>query len=553
MPDLSHLAAHSAPHLSWEEITGVPMTAEEFEARLAPLSVEDCILTLGKLNRKVADVPAAVSSIDAKLARSFTVGRERALHLISAGSRLATFDSLTTLMREAIVRSERRPADNLGGGLQFPNLIDALAGVFDLYDPVDTEEPSETDLASVVLRRVARPAAAMRNFIPRYWRLFVELPEAIPDLLAGYDLDARARSVLGMGLARYIAIAFAIWSRFGNAGDDPSKWVLSADYLAATTNVTVDEFRKVARSVSRTVPELAELYEAEFANGRRLIDHNLPAILYPLVEYSDDRYVPIDYSVLGERLLGEGLFWRIRPRKDESAGSAFGAAFGAALEEHCWQIARSVYPTCGIERLYREGKYGSGGALDGPDLAIFDATAIALVEIGSDRVRAVETLVEGDVCAFEEAVRDILVNRVEQLDRKISDFRAGRLSFDGHPNDPNTPIFPVVCFADGFPLGPFLRNRVDEAIAKTPYLKQTNVARLSILGVEDFEIACAIVERGTHTFTELLRGHLMGIHGDYLLRDHIRAILGELPMVKLLESEFEALIPKLVTEIAPSK
>jgi hypothetical protein len=116
---------------------------------------------------------------------------------------------------------------------------------------------------------------------------------------------------------------------------------------------------------------------------------------------------------------------------------------------------------------------------------------------------------------------------------------------------PTTQIEPVVCLIDGFPLAPFLRRRIDEAIRDSGLLDMPNVGRASIVSAEEFELGCAVVERGRVSITELLAGHAADAElSEWPLRDYIRKVAGELPITRLLSSEFDRVVATVATELS---
>lgn len=251
----------------------------------------------------------------------------------------------------------------------------------------------------------------------------------------------------------------------------------------------------------------------------------------PICEIRPGAFIPIDFAALAERLVGDGVLWRLRPSSAE-AKTRYGEVVGKLLEQHLYEVARAVYTSVGgPDRLYRQKGYGDGK--HGPDLAVQDDDAIMVCEIGANVVNVRDTLHRGSIDAFEKDVVNVLLPRIRQLDRKITDLKNGVLAYE-RPLPATTRIEPVVCLLDGFPLAPVIRDKIDEAIDSAGLLKQPGVGRAAILSAEDLEIALATTEKHGYQITDILRGHQTDELRDWPLRDYIRKLVRELPITYLL-------------------
>lgn len=274
----------------------------------------------------------------------------------------------------------------------------------------------------------------------------------------------------------------------------------------------------------------------------------------PICEVRPGAFVPVDFQALGERLVGDGLYWRLRPLTDPGR-SAFGATVGRMLEEHLYEVIRDVYPAPApgeTDRLFRERRYRvSSDPADGPDLVLFDDPAVMLCEVGANSINVRDTLHRGSVSSLDADINEVLVPRAKQLHRKIEHIRGGALTYEREITSA-TRIEPVVCFLDGFPMAPNVRQRIDSAINASGYLNLPNVGRLSILGAEDFEVACGAVERYGHCMTDLLSGHAANDQfKDWTLGDYVRYRTGELPITALLAREYQRVTTSFMDVVRP--
>jgi hypothetical protein len=550
------------PSMGMKQVRGVPVSEADFRNKVQRHTTEDWLQTLGKMSRALDDHPPASGHLDQDLARYLGPHSRRALDLVAAGSRFVFQAALNTLAREALFWG----ADGLPVGFTDQGRREiawALLGAVDLFDDKEPLEGLSTEkrdsiLASLLLRRIARPYSHLRNRIPRTHRLFIDLP-ATHAATIGFDFDKRCRELCGVGIARYLAICFTFYTRFGTADlRDPGQWILSHDYYRTASSVSESEFKSVIGTVSATPDELRAEYENEIRDGLSGIDDHRPLVRRPICEVRPGAFVPIDFHALGERLVGDGVYWRLRPLT-EPERSAFGAAVGRMLEEHLYNVLRDVCPepaTSEPDRLFRERRYRvrvghASNPADGPDLVLFEDEAVMVCEVGANPINVRDTLHRGSVSSLDADIQEVLIPRAEQLHRKIEHMRSGLLAYE-RQIDAATRIEPAVCFLDGFPMAPIVRERIDSAIDTSGYLKLPKVGRLSILGAEDFEVACGAVEKHGHRMTDLLAGHEASAQfRDWTLADYVRDRTGELPITDLLAREFQRVTTAFTDVIRP--
>jgi len=318
------------------------------------------------------------------------------------------------------------------------------------------------------------------------------------------------------------------------------------------TSVTDDEFARTIATVSATPTQLRNAFATLVQRGQDSIDDNRPFILHPLVELEPTVYAPVDVDGLADTLIGDGLFWRMRP-EDERERSSFGESLGHLLEQHCRDVAESVYPPQ-PKRLFPEFRYtaGDGTKIDGPDLIIADELASAFVEIGIGRPHLRNTIIRGDLSSYDDDIRRLILHRAEQLDRKIQDALDGHLVLQGAATGTLRRVHPVICLWDGFPLGRYLYQRIEKVVRDAGLLQQAQVAPLSIISVQEFEQLLGRVAKSTQ-LTDLLQRHVSGPLADEPLNDFLHRTFGrDIDLPPLLTAEFDAIAERLVAQLFPA-
>src|SRR5581483_8042933 len=96
-----------ATYLTYEEVFNVQPTRRELEDWLRPLSLDDCLQTIGKLSAGLNGSYLAGDEVDRWFANALEGGRDRALRALAAGRQLVFQSRLSILARVALEVSER--------------------------------------------------------------------------------------------------------------------------------------------------------------------------------------------------------------------------------------------------------------------------------------------------------------------------------------------------------------------------------------------------------------------------------------------------------------
>ncbi|HXH95718.1 MAG TPA: hypothetical protein VNH40_00790 [Gaiellaceae bacterium] len=555
-------------YTNYETVFGRKPSEEELVEWVSGLSLGDCLHTIGKMSHALAaDTPEGQQIIlGIVLSGLPKPQQERLLGVLADGSsrRLIFAKQLLALARVALLHAEDRLSDSFGGGVDLPKFVAALLGVADVYDTTDAEAatvengiPAEEFFCSFRLRRVGMPDRHPVHSLLRTMRVFVDLPERHPDLVTTVKPGQAFEAEVGLSLERYLAVCVAANIRFATWNGNADAWMLDQGWWGQTA-LHDEEIERALATVSATPMELKEAIEEQLAIGRRSIDDIRPVMIKPLIRVGSTAYLPLDLQTLMDALLGDGLFWRLKPAQGatQKERSDFGESLGHLLEAHCLQVVEACLPDLsnGCKRVFPEFRYKVQTAegdepKDGPDVIVAEPGAAAFVEIGIDRVHVRDTLGAGDMESFRKDAKRIILHRAAQLSEKIDHARSGALTLQKSPEGAFDRIFPVICIWDGFPLGPYLYDRVLAMVRDEGYLTQENVAPLRIISVEDFELLCALAAKG-RTISSVLRAHEeSGWHDDSIgsfLRD---AYADELELPEPLKSEFPQVLKRLVDQL----
>ena len=235
----------------------------------------------------------------------------------------------------------------------------------------------------------------------------------------------------------------------------------------------------------------------------------------PMVHLGDTRFCVPVLDLMFDRLTIRAYFDIIDPLSTDEK-NAFGSYFGRVVELYVHSLLREMLgePAGPVGRWFTPNDYiRDENSPEGPDAIIFSHDGASIVsifmEIKSSRpVRA--AVVSGDLDKLRENWNQYLIGTSQepkaarQLDRAISDFRAGRLKVPGYPPDSVTRIYPVIVTLDPWPLYLDVFAWFLDDVDSLGLLRGDRTAALDIWSCFDLELASPRIRSG-QSFADLLK------------------------------------------------
>jgi hypothetical protein len=196
--------------------------------------------------------------------------------------------------------------------------------------------------------------------------------------------------------------------------------------------------------------------------------------------------------------LTDGFYYRglthAATHKDVSAFTAFN---GWLVERYAREIVEHALPPtrpAGSGRALRSVPCpGPRGNVDSPDIALDYGQDLVLVEVRSGRLK-LDTRLTGDPARVQDDLRVLIVEKAQQLSRRIDDYRDGRFDLDGVGRQHVQRIWPVVLTGAGLLMAEMVYDWLVEEIGD--HLKQPTVQPLTIIDMADWEQLCGLIEAG---------------------------------------------------------
>ena len=398
-------------YVTFQEATGKTASVANLARRVRKLNLETWLLVCSQLLLQDALDHATTQQ---QVVNSLPRDVQRRIMRFE-GKRILLFPQrLHGVMRAALLYAHRgAPPDNLADHAEDVAMAILEADAFDL--DAHRGRPGEARIRLLVISKILRLEGRRRSLprldVGRTHRLFVELPGELSGVeeVAHAQLRETFEADAGMTLLRHIAIRFALYARLSNVDFEHEPMLIAPAYFEETA-IDVEDARRVLRELSIPMDALREATrEAKRSDAFELFDPR-PFASRPLIEIHEDAFVPTDPAMMLVRLIGDGIWWRMRLgyRAQRDGNAVFQAAIGRLFETYLNELtSEALGSTVGV---FGEAEYGRGAL--GLDLTIACPEALLAVEAGVQRPHVESMFLAAAPGAFERSVENIIVPRV---------------------------------------------------------------------------------------------------------------------------------------------
>lgn len=210
----------------------------------------------------------------------------------------------------------------------------------------------------------------------------------------------------------------------------------------------------------------------------------------PLLRLDDNVYACPHQGFLRNKL-GEGIYWGFhngyKARDGERAAATFRQFFGRFLEEYTFGLIRDASQLRADVHVFPEHRYATrDGGVDSPDVAFFAGESAVFFEVTRKRLPLDEGICDQRPETIAVTIEELFVRKARQLQKRIADFRAGTLQYQGIDQRTIARIFPVIVTEQDFPQLIALPKMIRDAIANAGLLLDDE--SLQIMSAEDVEL-----------------------------------------------------------------
>lgn len=351
----------------------------------------------------------------------------------------------------------------------------------------DAPEAKDERFVKLEIRSVLHDAENIRDVLGRYSEFMLWSRSEEGHTENYIDLDAAFNRFYGVSYDEWIAAALAFLSYYGSfrTMHDIRNRPLAPKYEALTggllESAVLDKFAKEA-IIGEVALRTAFEQIPDTLSGAGLA----PLLQQPLVKLQNAG-IACPYIPYLRNKMGTGVYFALMDGfRREGGGAAverFTRYFGQFFEFYVFQIFRRSYKAGG-GAVYPEQTYLPG--IKSTDVVIFDGSSAIFIEVVAKRFNFVKSVLGLEDAAIQRDIENMIIEKAEQLNRNIADFRSGSLRYDGVTPENIAKVFPVVCTITPVPQFIGVNGAVAKRIAETGLLSTSEP--LQLMCAEDCEI-----------------------------------------------------------------
>ena len=371
------------------------------------------------------------------------------------------------------------------------------------------EEREEAKIEFFVRNSFLNSHQAFRNLLPRYYHLFLEIPQEsnLVSSTNNIDLDQTFKEATSFDLKTFLFLGFHLCVQLRDQSliqknYTPSGLVLGAGSHFSKTSIKNREAKKVLDYLAITRKDFRKEWQQEVRRTRNFYYSFLTMRRTPLFRMKEDKYIPMSLRFLKERIT-VGVYWiifdHLKEKKGDKVALGFKQFFGEIFQRYVEQMFSRIISQSNslADRLFFDIFYEtSDGQRRSSDAVLFYPRKAVFLEVKTGTLQMAKTAIPGTIQEFEKDLDKIVTKSATQLEGRINDFKRGQLSFKGYAAREIDTFYPVVVTLDSIPQEHLIWRRIERRLAEEGCFQSEDIARLHIIDIEEMEMLEPLIQSG---------------------------------------------------------
>ncbi len=244
-----------------------------------------------------------------------------------------------------------------------------------------------------------------------------------------FDLQKVFQEKFGVEVQEYFAFLMVLQGQYDIKDTPEEDWALPyLDFDIALKNLKPKYQRKLLDSLLVNGMNYKKI-DTNFFNLTDIIKR-------PLVKLPDNKIIPLNLRRLFNRLSTSVYFDLLDSLADEKQKAKFSQYFGYAVEDYFRDLIRSIDSSVVFPR------YGKAGGQEANDAILVQKDAVIFFECKKRPFHNLEFLQKGNGDYYLDRLKESYFKPLDQICKRIKDFRDGKFPIDGIGND--ALVYPVV-------------------------------------------------------------------------------------------------------------
>ena len=345
-----------------------------------------------------------------------------------------------------------------------------------------------------------------------------------------FDLQNLFQEKFGVEVREYFAFLVVLQGQYDIKDTLEEDWALPfLDFDIALKNLKSKYKRKLLDSLLVNGMNYKKI-DMSFFNLTDIVKR-------PLVKLPDNKIIPLSLRRLFNRLSTSIYFDLLDSLTNEKQKVKFSQYFGYAVEDYFRNLI------CSIDSSVLFPHYGKAGGQEANDAILVQKDVVIFFECKKRQFHNLEFLQKGNGDYYLDRLKELCFKPLDQICKRIKDFRDGKFSIEGVGND--ALVYPVIVSPTAPPLfsGAWDKFNLNQYVLPEYYNKDKRIALPEFIDFSELEQIEAVLKRQQDTdivslikrkradpvyhsanFSVFLHKNRMVFHNKRLLENYLKEV-----------------------------
>jgi len=387
-------------------------------------------------------------------------------------------------------KEENFPQDTLRGIGKSLLIANSVFADWQLKNTLEDERMSLDLLANLTKQQIVDKNFDMSQQMYQNYFIFKNL---LDNHGSKFDLQRLFQDKFGVDVQEYFAFLMVLQGQYDIKDTNEEDWALPyLDFDIALKNLKSKYQRKLLDSLLINSLNYKKI-DPSFFNVTDVIKQ-------PLVKLPDNKIIPLNLRRLFNRLSSSVYFDLLDFISEEKGKATFSQYFGYAVEDYFKNMIQAIDATV----LFPH--YGKADGQEANDAVLVQKDSVLFFECKKRPFHNLEFLQKGNGDDYLNRLKESYFKPLDQICKRIKDFRDGKFSIDGVSNDAT--VYPVVVSPTAPPLfsGAWDKFNLNQYVLPEYYKQDDRIAQPEFIDFSELGHIEEVLKRNiADSFVDLIK------------------------------------------------
>jgi hypothetical protein len=388
-------------------------------------------------------------------------------------------------------KEEDFPQDTLYGIGKSLLIVNSIFADWQLKNTSEDSRMSLDLLANLSKQQIVDKNFDMSQQMYQNYFIFKNL---LDNYSSEFDIQKLFQEKFGVEIREYFAFLMVLQGQYDIKDTPEEDWALPyLDFDIALKNLKPKYQRRLLDSLLINNLKYKKI-DLSFFNVTDIVKQ-------PLVRLPDNKIIPLNLRRLFNRLSSSVYFDLLDFISNDKEKSAFSQYFGYAVEDYFKSLVQAIDTNVLLDQ-----RYGKDEGQEANDAILVQTDSVIFFECKKRPFHNLEFLQKGDGDDYLKRLKEAYFKPLEQICKRIKDFRDGKFSIEGVSKD--VVVYPVVVSPASPPLfsGAWDKFNLNQYVLPEDYSKDKQVAQPEFIDFSELGYIEEVLKRNlAENFVDLIK------------------------------------------------